>query len=283
MSNSRSSSAIIAAEHEKRFAFGENWAAFLKILDSDRIRDAESALKDLLKTESLAGMSFLDIGSGSGLSSLSAKRLGATVTSFDFDPQSVACTQELKRRYCADDNKWSVSHGSVLDDNFVSQLGQFDIVYSWGVLHHTGAMWLAIEQAISRVKPNGKLFIAIYNDQGLISHLWWVIKKLYISLPFPLNRAYAYAVGFCAILINFIKYAFLLKPMTAIRALLRKDNRGMSFRHDLIDWIGGFPYEFARYDVLVRYITARGFALFNGHAETSLGCHELVFQRHGLS
>ncbi len=50
--------------------------------------------------ETLAGNSFLDVGSGSGLFSLAAMRLGADrVHSFDYDPQSVGCTKELKRRF----------------------------------------------------------------------------------------------------------------------------------------------------------------------------------------
>ena len=88
-----------------------------------------------------------------------ARRLGATVTSFDYDPQSVACTRELRRRYFPDDAAWTVTEGSVLDRAFVDGLGTFDIVYSWGVLHHTGAMWDAIGLAAERVAPGGQFFI----------------------------------------------------------------------------------------------------------------------------
>src|SRR2546426_1571009 len=128
-----------------RFAFGENWARFLALLDDQRIRDAEESLQSKLEVENLAGKSFLDIGSGSGLFSLAARRLGARVHSFDYDPQSVACTAELRRRYFPGDERWTIEGASVLDAAYLASLGPFDVVYSWGVLHHTGHMWQALE------------------------------------------------------------------------------------------------------------------------------------------
>lgn len=129
----------------QRFEFGKNWTQFLTLLDESRIAEAEKSLRQMLEVESLAGKRFLDIGSGSGLFSLAAKRLGASVHSFDYDPQSVACTSELKRRYFPNDPDWVVEEGSALDAAYVQSLGKFDIVYSWGVLHHTGQMWQALE------------------------------------------------------------------------------------------------------------------------------------------
>src|SRR5438105_7182534 len=131
----------------ERFGFGENWSRFLELLDEGRISRAEESLKGMLEVESLAGRSFLDIGSGSGLFSLAARRLGARVHSFDYDPKSVACTQEVRRRFYFNDPDWVIERGSVLDESYLKSLGQFNIVYSWGVLHHTGAMWQALENA----------------------------------------------------------------------------------------------------------------------------------------
>ncbi|MBX6392111.1 MAG: 50S ribosomal protein L11 methyltransferase, partial [Burkholderiales bacterium] len=114
----------------ERFAFGANWTRFLKTLDEVRIAKAEESLRQMLALQRLDGLRFLDVGSGSGLFSLAARRLGATVHSFDYDPQSVACTSELKRRYFPDDPQWLVEQGSVLDRPYLDQLGRFDIVYS---------------------------------------------------------------------------------------------------------------------------------------------------------
>src|SRR5437016_6038307 len=148
----------IEIESGSRFAFGENWARFLIVLDEDRIRLAEGSLREMLKVDHLRGKSFLDVGSGSGLFSLVARRLGATVRSFDYDQQSVACTQELKRRYFPGDADWIVEEGSILDNDYLASLGKYDIVYSWGVLHHTGAMWQALENVSHLVAPQGLLF-----------------------------------------------------------------------------------------------------------------------------
>jgi len=146
---------------DARFQFGKNWQRFLSILDEERISEAERSLKEMLEIDNLHGKTFVDIGSGSGLFSLAARRLGAKVHSFDYDPVSVACTKELKRRYFNDDSKWSIEQGDVLDKAYIESLGQFDIVYAWGVLHHTGAMWQALENIIPLVGKGGRLFISI--------------------------------------------------------------------------------------------------------------------------
>src|SRR5438093_4320793 len=124
----------------QRFEFGRNWARFLSALDDRKIEAATHSLEKTLGVESLDGKRFLDIGSGSGLFSLAARRLGARVRSFDYDPRSVACAMELRRRYFATDRDWEIGEGSALDAEFLGSLGKFDVVYSWGVLHHTGAM-----------------------------------------------------------------------------------------------------------------------------------------------
>ena len=142
---------------EQRFAFGVNWSRFLGNITDERIKGAEEALQDMLQINNLTDKEFLDIGSGSGLSSLAARRLGAKVHSFDIDPVSILCTKELKRRYFPNNSDWIVDKGSVLDTEYLKSLGKFDIVYSWGVLHHTGAMWQALDNVCSLVRPRGKL------------------------------------------------------------------------------------------------------------------------------
>ena len=265
----------------ERFGFGANWARFLSVLDDERIAEAEASLSEMLSVTSLEGKTFLDIGCGSGLFSLAARRLGATVHSFDFDPRSVACAKELKHRYFDGDGSWLIEQGSTLDRDYMEALGQFDVVYSWGVLHHTGAMWTAIDDATRRVADaEGRLYIAIYNDQGWKSHIWWLVKAFYNRLPHFLQRAFVTVVISLMHVLLVAKYTFKLKPMTGIRSLLKdRQVRGMSAKYDNVDWIGGFPYEFASFETIKDYVEARGFSLINARRTTSWGCNEFAFRR----
>lgn len=267
-----------AAEIQRgeRFGFGANWTRFLALLNDERIEEAKSSLRRMLNVQSLEGKTFLDVGSGSGLFSLAARLLGATVHSFDYDPQSVACTRELKRRYFPEDGGWVVESGSVLDKDYLSRLGQFDVVYSWGVLHHTGRMWEAIGNVALVVKPGGQLFIAIYNKQQFISAYWALVKKLY-NRSWPIVRY----------LFNYGYFLFFAAELLAADALRGRDptlryrgmgRRGMSLYHDVVDWVGGWPFEVATPEEVFRFVTQRGLVL------TELitcggkhGCNEFVF------
>jgi 2-polyprenyl-6-hydroxyphenyl methylase/3-demethylubiquinone-9 3-methyltransferase len=269
----------------ERFEFGENWANFLSVLDEERITASERGLQRMLETERLDGLRFLDIGSGSGLSSLAAKRLGASVHSFDYDPQSVACTSELRRRYFANTSDWIVERGSALDAEYLRGLGVFDVVYSWGVLHHTGSMWRALENAIIPVAPSGKLFIAIYNDTGSQSRRWEWIKRTYNGLPIAARKPFAVAVTIPNEAKAALSAALRGRPGDYVRSWTNYSRRrGMSKWHDIVDWVGGYPYEFATPDQIFDFYKARGFALTKMKCGVvGLGCNEFVFERHGTT
>jgi 2-polyprenyl-6-hydroxyphenyl methylase/3-demethylubiquinone-9 3-methyltransferase len=276
----------IATQHERevtagrRFSFGRNWASFLKRLNQARIAEAEKNLIEFLGEKSLDGRSFLDVGSGSGLSSLAARRLGAMVTSFDYDGQSVACTEELRRRYLPDDPSWIIEQGSVLDTEYLAGLGQFDIVYSWGVLHHTGAMWQAMANIKTMVKTGGLLFIAIYNDCGEVSRSWLERKRRYNALPQILRPFYAIYVWMPQELRSLAGSMRSGELRTYIRELTSASSgRGMSWLHDVIDWVGGYPYEYASVKDITDFYRRDGFEPVKIRENSSYGCHQLVFKR----
>jgi 2-polyprenyl-6-hydroxyphenyl methylase/3-demethylubiquinone-9 3-methyltransferase len=211
------------------------------------------------------------------LFSLAARRLGAEVISFDFDPQSVGCALELKRRFFPNDPGWRIEQGSVLDRPFVESLPTADIVYSWGVLHHTGQMWKALEHAGDRVNVGGQLFIALYNDEGWKSRFWLAVKRLYC-------RSF---VGQWLIKLAFVP---LFAAATVAKSVLTGTNqfaaykrrRGMSIYHDWIDWLGGYPFEVAKPEQVLSFYRQKGFVLENLRTTNRLGCNQFVFRRSGF-
>jgi 2-polyprenyl-3-methyl-5-hydroxy-6-metoxy-1,4-benzoquinol methylase len=266
----------IQVQKGERFEFGKNWKAFLSVLTNDRIEIAKQSLVNMLGYDDLTGKTFLDAGCGSGLFSLVAVKLGATVYSFDFDPNSVKCTQFLKEKYFPQ-GKWTIQEGSVLNSDYISSLGKFDIVYSWGVLHHTGNLYGALEIIDRAVKENGNLFIAIYNDQGNISDRWKKVKRMYNSN----------FLGKALIVSVYIPYFFLRQlfsdlirfknPARRYKEYRRK--RGMSLFYDWFDWLGGLPFEVASPEAIFEFYKKKNYSLIKLKTNNNLGCNEFVFKK----
>jgi SAM-dependent methyltransferase len=227
----------------ERFAFGTNWQRFSTTLDDQKIDRAYQTLCEMLLVDNLQGKRFLDIGCGSGLFSLAAKRLGAEVHSFDFDAQSVACAIELKARYFANDKDWQIEQGSALDP---------------------------------LVNGSGSLYIAIYNDDGAKSKRWTWIKKQYNqhkwAKPWLLTYGLLRTRGG-----QFLRDLIKLKPLYSWRAY--KEERGMSPWYDVVDWIGGWPFEVATPEALFRFYKQHHFTLHNMLTRQGKGCNELVFKK----
>jgi SAM-dependent methyltransferase len=262
------------------FRFGRNWQRYVAdYLAPEREEIAAKSLHDLLETD-LAGRSFLDIGCGSGLFSLCAHKDGASsVVSIDVDPDSVAATRALRERAGSPDN-WKVIHGSILDEALLEQVAPAEVVYSWGVLHHTGDMWTAIRNASRLVAPGGLFCIAIYNrvtGRYLDSERWLKIKRAYnhSSRPVQVAMEWAYTLQW-----GLDELRSHNNPIRLAREYRR--HRGMALRTDLIDWLGGYPYEFASADEIVRFCEDElGFSTRKVVELLSLatGNNEFVFER----
>lgn len=264
---------------ERRFSFGKNWRNYAYTISKKDVTIAEQSLQKALEGWDTNTKTFLDIGCGSGLFSLAARRLGfKKVLSFDYDQDSVEVTTQLKDHWLVNGDNWVVTHGSVLDLDYMNCIGKFSMVYSWGVLHHTGDMWTALENAINAVEPEGRLYIAIYNDQGMISRYWRFIKRIYVSSPslgqkimVAIYTLYFALIGIMADLVH------LRNPL---KRYLRADKRGMKFFYDVVDWIGGYPFEVAKPEEIEGFVKKQGFELlWSKTVGRRLGCNEFIFER----
>jgi SAM-dependent methyltransferase len=260
---------------EVRYEFGQNWQNFVATaLDADRITIARNSLRDLLGTDSLAGRRVLDIGCGSGLFSLGAAQLGAdSLLGFDYDPNSVATSRALRDAHGVPEARWQIRQGSILEPAFLATLTPADVVYAWGVLHHTGRMWDAIRNAAGLVAPGGLFAIAIYNRVAS-SGAWARIKRAYCTAPRPVQAALetgylaCYAAGLLAMGRN---------PVRVFREY--RQRRGMSVRYDARDWLGGYPYEYATAAEVFEFVRPLGFTLTRLITTNRTGCNEFVFRR----
>jgi len=262
-----------------QFDFGKNWADFSEhALDTDRVKEARDDFTGLLSVAGgLSGKSFLDIGFGQGLSLLNAASAGAAVFGIDINPKCEAVLDSNRRFFPELARlKIPIAIGSILDESIVRRAreaspsgGGYDIVHSWGVLHHTGDMSRAIQVAASLVNPNGHLVIAIYNRHWS-SRPWLLIKYLYCKSPELLRRLLVWVLTPVIYTAKWI--------VTKDQPL--KQSRGMDFFYDVVDWVGGYPYEYASITEVLSLIEPLGFRCVKAlQSRVPTGCNEFVLKR----
>ncbi|MDX8520163.1 class I SAM-dependent methyltransferase [Mesorhizobium dulcispinae] len=260
----------------ERYEFGANWAAFIdRHYSPERRRTSADKLLSFLGKESLEGIDFLDIGSGSGLHSLAAFDAKAKrIHSFDFDPLSVRTTAKL-RQLAGDPPNWIVERGDVLDVDYLQRLGTWSLVYSWGVLHHTGAMWQAIENAAHKVAPGGLFFIALYSSNVVkpSAEFWLDVKRRYNAAGPSKRRWMEYWYIWRFGLGRNPRYL----PQLLRQIYQKKKGRGMSYMTDVRDWLGGWPMEFADDQAVVDFLKER-FDFELVRMSTGEACTEFLFQ-----
>ena len=252
------------------FDFGSNWQAFSEQrVDAQRLTLAVRSLQSLLQRDTLQGVSFLDVGCGSGLFSIAAYQLGAAkVIGIDINPRCITVSEQNRNRLVPN-APIRFQKVSALSPQSLDVLGMFDLVYAWGSLHHTGEMWHAIRNVAKQVTPGGTLVLAIYNKH-ITSPVWKVIKWLYNQLP---------GFGQRLMTIFFADIIYVAKFLVTRHNPLNKE-RGMDFWYDVIDWIGGYPYEYATPQEVEMLMDKQGFFLCRYVAgQVPTGCNEFIFER----
>lgn len=269
----------MSQNEEERFEFGKNWLDFIqKNFGQDKVDTSKSHILGFMRKNDLNGLSFLDIGCGSGLHSIAALQAGASIVrGFDYDPNSVVATRYIQQQVGNPQN-WAVEQGSVLDDDYMLNLPKFDVVYSWGVLHHTGDVWHAVRNAALPVKPGGFFYIALYSADVQIDpapQFWLDVKKKYVSSGW-LTRRYLDLWYVWRFMLN---RNLLRLPEFIKRMRHHKKNRGMNIFTDIRDWLGGWPMEFVHDAEAIVFCEKLGFRLEN--IKTGEACTEFLFIRQG--
>jgi len=263
------------------FDVGRNWEDFAtKALDPARVAQARDDFRELLGDITLVGKSFLDIGFGQGLSLLIAAESGARVVGCDINPLCAEALSKTSRFFPNfDSTRVPVVIGSILTEATVVTLRTrpeasadgYDVVHSWGVLHHTGDMAAALRQASSLVGPGGYLILAIYNRHWT-SLPWKAIKWSYCRSPHWLQR----------LLVTLLYPIIWLAKLMVTAHSPAKQSRGMDFYYNVVDWVGGYPYEYASIGELVGLVEALGYRCEKClPAQVPTGCNQFIFRQIG--
>lgn len=255
-----------------RFGFGQNWLNYSqRALSAEQIEQGRRDFARLFVQVPLTGKSFLDIGFGQGLALCYASEAGAKAVGIDLDSDNLAASENTIQHFSLAQRP-EIRIASILDEQDLAGLqnqGPFDVVHSWGVLHHTGDMARAVDHTTQLVAEDGFLVLAIYRRHWS-SPAWRAVKWLYNLSP-----------NWGKWLLIQIGYGLIYVAKWLVTGKNPKDKRrGMDFYYDVVDWVGGYPYEYASAAEVIEMLGRYGFSLLELHeADVPTGCNEFVFRR----
>jgi 2-polyprenyl-6-hydroxyphenyl methylase/3-demethylubiquinone-9 3-methyltransferase len=260
----------------KTFRFGKNWKTFNLKSDLSHIEHSQKSLDALIGKDVICNKTVLDIGCGSGIHALSFLRAGAKyIKCIDLDPDAVETTVSRLEEYNPD--KWNAQIANILDVKSNSH-EFFDIVFSWGVLHHSGNLMMAIKNSADFCKDGSLLILAIYRRTSLCT-FWKIEKKIYNIVPSVFRRIIDLTFA-CVFL--FAKWTQGNSPRAFVKNY--RMQRGMDFMTDIRDWLGGYPYESASPATIHNFLTVRGFNLIKSNIRDQQfgflgsGCNEYIYE-----
>jgi SAM-dependent methyltransferase len=152
--------------------------------------------------EQIRGKRVLDAGCGQGRWSYGFIKLGATVRGIDTSVSAIKYANEhLKRttppaRFCV---------LNVLDERQLSKVfnnAEFDIIWCWGVLHHTGDPEKGFDNLVKLLKPGGTIHLYLYGKKSFVNKFW---RRVFNVMPLDKRKRLAERMARLQTLVGKIK------------------------------------------------------------------------------
>ena len=157
----------------------------------DQVEDERNRLEPFIAAfadfASARDRALLEIGVGVGTDFIRFARAGARVTGVDLTQHSVSL---VRQRLALEGLTGEVQVADAEQLPFKD--AAFDVVYSWGVLHHTPEPDLAIAEAVRVLKPGGRLCLMLYARHSWVAYGLWARYGLLAGRP---DRSLAWALA----------------------------------------------------------------------------------------
>lgn len=132
--------------------------------------EREPFIARFAKFDATHGKELLEVGVGAGTDHLKFARAGANCTGVDFTKAAIDLT---RHRLKAEGLASRLSRGDAESLPFADD--RFDIVYSWGVIHHTPDTARAAREILRVLRPGGHFCVMIYNARSIVAAQAWLL------------------------------------------------------------------------------------------------------------